>query len=112
MVDPGSQAGSSQSCSVPCPAQANSPASTVQTSYPSSPNRFDRNGRRLSSEFEDVDSGRDPRASSLAQPIFGSTSHSTSSILAHEVAGKLCYKLAMNSCLTFTNIVELYYIKN
>uniref|UniRef100_A0A7N2R6B9 CG-1 domain-containing protein n=1 Tax=Quercus lobata TaxID=97700 RepID=A0A7N2R6B9_QUELO len=84
MADPGSQAGSPQSCSVPCP--ANSPASTVQTSYPSSPNRFDRNGRRLSSEFEDVDSGRDPRASSLAQPIFGSTSHSTS-MLAHEVAG-------------------------
>lgn len=109
MADPGSQAGSPQSCSVPCP--ANSPASTVQTSYPSSPNRFDRNGRRLSSEFEDVDSGRDPRASSLAQPIFGSTSHSAS-MLAHEVAGKLCYKLTMNSCLTFTNIVELYYIKN
>lgn len=84
IADPGSQAGSPQSSSVPCSAQENSPAPTVQTSYTSSPNRVDRNGQ--TSEFEDVDSGSDPRSSSLAQPIFGPISHSTS-LLAHEVAG-------------------------
>ncbi|XP_018850509.2 calmodulin-binding transcription activator 3-like isoform X3 [Juglans regia] len=86
IADPGSQAGSPQSSPVPWSAQANSPAPTVQTSYASSANRVDRNGLTLSSEFEDVDSGSDPRASSLTQPLFGSFLHKTS-LLEHKVAG-------------------------
>lgn len=94
-ADPGTQTGSPQSSPVPWSAQANSPAPTVQTSYASSANRVSRNGLTLSSEFEDVDSGSDPRASSLTQPLFGSTLHNTS-LLEHKGAGKIS---AMNACM-------------
>ncbi|XP_035547952.1 calmodulin-binding transcription activator 2-like isoform X2 [Juglans regia] len=86
VVDPGSQAGSSQSSPVSCFAQENSPAPTIQTSYASSLNRVDRNGLMFSSEFENVDSGNDPRSSSLTRPIFGSILHNTS-LLEHKVTG-------------------------
>ncbi|XP_059429611.1 calmodulin-binding transcription activator 2-like isoform X3 [Corylus avellana] len=86
IADPGSQAGSPQSSTVPCSVQANSPAPSVQTSYASSPNRVDRNGQIVSSGLDDVDSASDPQASSLGQPIFGFISHNTS-LLEHKVAG-------------------------
>lgn len=86
LADPGSQVGSPQNNSVPSSAHANSPAPTVQTSYASSPNQVDWNGQKLSSEFEDVDSGGDPRASSLTQPTFGSASQKAS-LLLQGVAG-------------------------
>ncbi|KAG7995696.1 hypothetical protein I3843_01G123000 [Carya illinoinensis] len=86
VIDPGSQAGSSQSSPVPYSAQENFPSTTVQTSYTSGPNRVDRNGLMFSSDFEDVDSGNDPRSSSLTQHIFGSILHNTS-FLEHKVTG-------------------------
>ncbi|PON64836.1 Notch [Parasponia andersonii] len=66
-------------------AQANSPASTVQTSFATNPNRVEWNGQTLSSEFEDVDSGDNPGAT-LMQPALGSISHN-SSLLSHSDAG-------------------------
>lgn len=69
-------------------AQAASPASTVQTSYASSPNKIDWNGKALSSEFEDVDSRNGPGTSSLTQSIHGSMSHN-SSLLLPRVEGKV-----------------------
>jgi len=102
IADPGSQAGSPQSSSVPCSAQANSPAPSVQTSYASSPNRVDRNGQKFSSGLDDVDSASDPQASSLSQPIFGFISHDTS-LLEHKVSGKI---VAMNAWLIHINLVE------
>jgi hypothetical protein len=91
IADPGSQAESPQSSTVPCSVQ--SPAPSVQTSYASSPNRVDGNGQVFSSGLDDVDSASDPQASSLSQPIFGFTSHNTS-LLEHKVAGKI---VAMNA---------------
>ncbi|XP_048321378.2 calmodulin-binding transcription activator 3 isoform X2 [Ziziphus jujuba] len=86
LADPGSQVGSPQSSSVPCSAQANSPAPTVQTSNILSPNRVDWIGPTPCLEFEDVDSGGGPQASSVAHPTFGSVSQNAS-LLLHGVPG-------------------------
>lgn len=88
LVDPGSQVGSPQSSSVPCSAQANSPAPSVQTSNTLSPDQVDWNGPTPSSEFEDVDSGGDPQATSLDHPTFGSVSQNAS-LLLHGIPGKM-----------------------
>ncbi|PQQ00134.1 calmodulin-binding transcription activator 2-like [Prunus yedoensis var. nudiflora] len=85
LADPGSQVASPQSVSAPFSAQANSPAPTVQTSFASSPNRVDWNGKTLPTEFEDVDSGGDAGTSSVAQSMFGSVLHNAS--LLSQVGG-------------------------
>ncbi|XP_008223475.1 PREDICTED: calmodulin-binding transcription activator 2-like [Prunus mume] len=85
LTDPGSQVASPQSVSAPFSAQANSPAPTGQTSFASSPNRVDWNGKTLSTEFEDVDSGGDAGTSSVAQTMFGSVLHNAS--LRSQVGG-------------------------
>lgn len=87
LADPGSQVASPQSVSAPFSAQANSPAPTGQTSFASSPNRVDWNGKTLSTEFEDVDSGGDAGTSSVAQSMFGSVLHNAS--LLSQVGGKM-----------------------
>lgn len=86
LEDSGTQVENLQPSPVTSFAQAASPASTVQTSYASSPNRIDWNGKALSSEFEDVDSRNGPGTSSLAQSIHGSMSHN-SSLLSPRVEG-------------------------
>lgn len=88
LADPGIQVENPQPSSATSFAQTASPASTAQTSYASNPNRIDWNGQTLSSEFEDVDSRGGLGTPSLTQPIYGSTSHS-SSLLAPEVEGKV-----------------------
>lgn len=92
LEDSGTQVENLQPSPVTSFAQAASPSSTVQTSYASSPNRIDWNGKALSSEFEDVDSRNGPGTSSLAQSIHGSMSHN-SSLLSPRVEGKVhCMK--------------------
>ncbi|KAF9674333.1 hypothetical protein SADUNF_Sadunf10G0116400 [Salix dunnii] len=86
LEDSGTQVENLQPSSVTSFAQAASPASTVQTSYASSPNKIDWNGKALSSEFEDVDSRNGPGTSSLTQSIHGSMSHN-SSLLVPRVEG-------------------------
>ncbi|KAI4335054.1 hypothetical protein L6164_013736 [Bauhinia variegata] len=83
-LDPVSLVGSPQNGSAPSTAQVNSPVSGVQTSYASSVNRVDWNGRALSSEYEDVDSGGDQQASS--HNISSSRSH-IGPLLTHEATG-------------------------
>ncbi|XP_058077242.1 calmodulin-binding transcription activator 1-like isoform X2 [Magnolia sinica] len=70
-TDPGTlnYAGGSQTCSVPCSAQAHSPALAAQPSYASSPSTANWNGQARSSELEDVDSGDDYGVSSLSGPV-------------------------------------------
>ncbi|KAJ6720891.1 CALMODULIN-BINDING TRANSCRIPTION ACTIVATOR CAMTA [Salix viminalis] len=86
LEDSGTQVENLQPSSVTSFAQAASPASTVQTSYASSPNKIDWNGKALSSEFEDVDSRNGPGTSSRTQSIHGSMSHN-SSLLVPRVEG-------------------------
>ncbi|RDX97826.1 Calmodulin-binding transcription activator 2, partial [Mucuna pruriens] len=76
--------GSSQNSSVPSSTKINSPISVVQTSFTSSANKVDQNGR--ASEYEDVNSQNGPRASSHAQPISNSILHSAPQ-LTHENTG-------------------------
>ncbi|KAK7291740.1 hypothetical protein RIF29_07121 [Crotalaria pallida] len=75
--------GSSHSSPAPSNSKINSPISAVQTSFTSSAYKVDQDGR--ASECEDVDSENGPRASSHAQPISSSMTHSVPP-LAHEAA--------------------------
>lgn len=78
--------GSSQNISVPPSTKINSPISVVQTSFTSSANKVDLNGR--TSEYEDITSHNGPQASSNAQTVSNSILH-TAHQLTHEATGKL-----------------------
>lgn len=98
--------------SAPCAAYATSPASTAQIPYSSSPNTVEWNGgQALSSEFEDADSLDDPGTSSLAQPIHGSLSHSTS-LHTHEASGSLAWDFACCVLPVHCNFIILSMLKS
>ena len=86
-VSPVSLSGSLQSSAAPSYVRLNSPASVVQTSYQSGVNRVDWNGRALSSDYEDADSGA-TQVSSHTQSTNNSITHSAPQ-LTHEATGKL-----------------------
>ncbi|XP_061360263.1 calmodulin-binding transcription activator 2-like isoform X2 [Gastrolobium bilobum] len=83
-VVPVTQVGGSQSSSAPSSGKINSPLSVAQTSFTSSENKVDQNGR--ASEYKDADSQKGLQASSHAQPISNSILCGAPR-LAHETTG-------------------------